>query len=125
MLGDIVREIVDAQPDMQVVGRLVDARELVRTAIATDADFVVLGLEDGRLPGSCDQLLELDPAIRVLAVDGDGRRSFVYQLEPRMRPLGELSPDALVAAIRAAMRPRSRLRHTPARIGTAAEDGTT
>jgi hypothetical protein len=100
MLADIVSEVVAHEPDMQVVGAVDDSSEIADAALAVDADFLVVGVTGGALPDACEALLELNPAARVLAVARDGRQSFLYRLEPRARPLGELDPGVLVSAIR-------------------------
>lgn len=47
-----------------------------------------------------DPLLDRCPRVAVLAVAGDGRSSFLYRLRPQRERLGELSPNALVEAVR-------------------------
>ncbi len=52
-------------------------------------------------------LLYSAPQSRVLALRNDARTSFLYELRPYMLPLGELSCDALVAAVRGLYREKA------------------
>jgi hypothetical protein len=102
MLSDIITNAIDGQPDMEVVGAL-RQRGALRSAVgAARADVVMLGLRDGDLPSDCVALFDAYPWIRVLGVSADGRRAFLYELRPQRLPLGEISPDGLVEAIRTA-----------------------
>ncbi len=101
ILHDVIRGIVEVQPDMAVVGDLDRPDGLGRTIAKTDAAFVIWGVEDDVsdfYPG----LLHDWPQVKVLAVQGEGREGFLWQMRPTRAPLGELSPDRLVAALRTA-----------------------
>jgi len=107
MLSEILTEVLGGQRDMEKVGELANRSGLERAVAATAADVVLLGLPDSDLPGDCVAVFTAHPSIRMLGVVGDGRRAFLYELRPQRSPLGEVSPDGLVAAIRAAsVRPR-------------------
>ena len=99
MLRDIIEQAVTPEPDMVIVS---DPREpsLAATVERTGADFVILGRDAG--PTEVDGLLCENPRLRVLAVAGDGREAFLYELRPTRTPLGEISPRTIVDAIRSA-----------------------
>jgi len=63
---------------------------------------VIVGLDAAELPVVCEELVTSHPQIKVLAVAGDGRGAFLYELRPQTSSLGEVSPQGLVDAIRAA-----------------------
>ncbi len=105
MLSDIITDIVTSQADMEIVGTLADPAAIAATVAETDADVVVLGLPDEELPSEYVALLGARPQTRLLGVSGDGRRAFLYELRPYRSALGEVSPEALVEAIRTAARP--------------------
>ncbi len=102
MLGDIVEQVISEQPDMEIVGKLVARAPLTEAAAELSADVVIVGLEAAELPDVCEELVISHPQIKVLAVAGDGRGAFLYELRPQTSPLGEVSPEGLVNAIRAA-----------------------
>jgi len=112
MLGDIVRDALAGQPDMELVGDLVVcAGEDVPAVISNSrADVLVVGRELWELGRrDLDLLCEcLDTT--VLVVTQDGRRAFRYELRPERIPLATeadgVSPQHLVDAIRQAARRR-------------------
>jgi DNA-binding NarL/FixJ family response regulator len=103
MLCDIVENIVAEQPDMEVVGKLERRTSLLTAAAEAAADVVILGLGDAELPLVCEELVAAQPHSKVLAVAADGRRAFLYELRPQTSALGEISPQGLIDAIRAAV----------------------
>lgn len=109
LLEDIVEHMLNVQSDMHVVGTVVPhgaaAAALVEALADTPADVVVLGLSEEAEASTYDALLFANPRLRLLAVVGDGRGAFLYELQPSRVPLGVVSPEALVDVIRAAPTP--------------------
>ncbi len=101
MLGQIVTEILREQPDMELVDEVPDAA-LSQAVDRTGAQFVLVGVDDGCEAERLRPMLDRHPRLKVLAVEDDGRRGFLYELRPRRRPLGEMSPPRLVEALREA-----------------------
>jgi DNA-binding NarL/FixJ family response regulator len=104
LLGDIVRETLAAYPDVEVVAE-VEARDGIASAVRrTGARVVVVGISPvGRLglSGLLRDLLAEHPRLTVIALASDGRDGYVYRLRPHEVPIADLSPAALVQAIRA------------------------
>lgn len=103
MLCDIITDVLSGQADIAVLGELLDRSSLVAAALATRAEVIVIGLPDGDLPAQCRELLDAQPHIRVLGVGANGREAFLYQTRTHRIPLGEVSPQGLAEAIRAAV----------------------
>ncbi len=102
MLQEIVQTVVAAQPDLEIAGT-VDHRDLLPEAVSrTGAEVVIVGLTRGETAEGYDTLLFAHPQVKLFAVAADGRRAFLYELRPRSVPLGDVSPEELVAAIRSA-----------------------
>jgi hypothetical protein len=101
ILGEIVREIVADQPDMEIAGELQDLGEL-RSSRRLDRSGVVIACRDdeSELPDDIRDLLGRHPGLTLLTVRGDGRHGSIYRLRPEKIPLGDVSPGALVDAIR-------------------------
>lgn len=100
ILREIVRETILAQPDMDVVAEL-DASWSVPDCIDRyHPDVVVVGAESVKVDELGPELLRRCSS-RALAVAPDGSESFLFELRPYQVPLGELSPEALLAAVRA------------------------
>ena len=99
MLSGIITELVSAEPDLAIVGELDDCDQTLEAIERNRADVVIAGL-DGVAPAQVSYLLSERPRLRILAVSGDGGESFLYELRPYERLLGEISPQTLLAAIR-------------------------
>ena len=94
MLGAIVGDIIRQQPDLELFAA---GDDIAAAVLETDAEFVLLNAADER---ECTELLERFPRLKVLSVEDDGRRGFLYELRPHRRPLGEVSPMRLINALR-------------------------
>jgi DNA-binding NarL/FixJ family response regulator len=102
ILREIVMHLLGKQPDIEWVVVNEPAEDLPALVRRKAPEVVVLGQTDDELPRVGVRLLRENPALRVLGIAGDGRHAFVYELRPHREPLGELSPDGLIHAIREA-----------------------
>lgn len=106
LLGDIVKDVVDGQPDMEVVGDIASCESLAVTAGRTRADVALVGCELSRFTDAGQQLLLDCKGVTFLALTQDGRQAYRFELRPECIPLAEdeagISPQLLVDAIRAA-----------------------
>lgn len=98
ILREIIEQAVADEPDMEIV----DAGDVpLREAVeSSKADFVIAGADYNF--AEVARVLDERPRLRVLAVAGDGREAFLYELRPTRTPLGEVSPRTIVDAIRGA-----------------------
>ncbi len=101
IIGDIVRDALHER-EVEIVGDLLDETELEATLARVDVDCVVWRI--GRNDPPAAELLAHHPRLRIVALEDDGRRAFVYELRPRRMPLGELSPALLAEVVEAAAR---------------------
>jgi isopentenyl phosphate kinase len=92
LFGDVLRRT--SADDMVVVGDQAGPDDLVAIVDSLSADVVVFGSSAGVLPRSFETLLERRPAIRVIVVSTDARRTTLYLLD--------VTPRGLVALVRAA-----------------------
>jgi DNA-binding NarL/FixJ family response regulator len=98
--GDLVRQIVAEQDDIEMVDATASSADLDRISLG-QVDLVITMYRDDRF-GSVhlDRLLAAKPGLRALAVQDQGRTAVMYQLVPQTTQLGPLSPDTLVELIR-------------------------
>jgi hypothetical protein len=93
----LVRELIElavrSQPDMEVVERG-----------SPPPDFVVCGLPATEGPSAARSALAESARVRVLELDAAAGRASLYELHEHEREIGEVSPDEIVATIRAAAR---------------------
>jgi hypothetical protein len=99
MMHEIIEIAILGQPDLQVVRS--DRGSLAEAIALSHADAVITGIDDPELAAA---LLERHPRLKLLAVVAEGREALLYELRPRREGLGELSPAALLAALRRACR---------------------
>jgi DNA-binding NarL/FixJ family response regulator len=99
VLREIIRRILSA-PGIDVVAEASGDVDLPELVSATRADVVVMRLENTRLPRAGRRLLVRHPRIRLVGVAADGRDTVTYELSARRRSLGEVSPEALLNAVR-------------------------
>ena len=99
MAREIMEEAV-AAGGCAVVGESLDdaAGDLVATAVASNADVLIVGA-DGCDGDEIRRLLEVRPEARVLALEPDGNGGSLYELRPHRIRLADLSPGALVQAL--------------------------
>ncbi len=100
ILSDIIRTVFESAGDIRLIGQAANYAELLDLARRLHPDVVIMGMDESGPPDLGWDLYGNDPRLRVLGVVGEGRQTFVYELRPQRTPLGELSPDELVSAVR-------------------------
>jgi DNA-binding NarL/FixJ family response regulator len=104
MLGDIVKNVIASHEDIDVAGEIEGHTGLLEAAMRTQADVVVLRESASSASEIYCELLYGRPRLKILAITADGHRGFLYDLQPRIVELGEMSSTTLVDAIRDASR---------------------
>ena len=99
MLRDIVGAIVTGQPDLQVVGEVDSSEALIAGARRTRPDVLIVGSEPSVLTTS-RRLMADQRTLRVIEVVAEGRLGYVYERTPERTLVGDISPEALLAAVR-------------------------
>jgi hypothetical protein len=103
LLGDIVRDALADEPDVEVVGQ--SGEDDLEDRVDACAADVVLAAETG--PALADpylRLMYLHPRLRLLTVTPDGRRASLWRMAPERRVLADVSPRGLAGALRATVR---------------------
>jgi chemotaxis response regulator CheB len=103
MLRDIIAETLASEPDIEMVGEIGDRESLLPRVGEIKPDVVILQLDHPDRVDECRTLLYTMPQLNALAMSREGRDAFLYALRPHQTPLGNLSRDGLVTAIRAAV----------------------
>ena len=85
---------------MHVVADLPDTVPLEDAVASTDARVVIFGTEVTELSAEGAELLSSRPRLRLLTVTRNGRRTCLYVLKPHCEDLGEVSPAALLRAVK-------------------------
>ena len=105
MLSEVIRNMVEHQPDMVVVGEVVDPIELLIAAKAIPVNVVIITpLQAKGKPRICSQLLEEHPLLKILILSAEGEAALLYQSGFPEMHIDEPSEQSILGAIRESMR---------------------
>ena len=91
------------EPDMIVSG-VQRHVEMLLAAEETQADVLVIGMENNQPPGVVSYVLEEYPSLRIILVNIGDQHGFLYELRPELIPIGEVSSPQFPEVIRAVAR---------------------
>jgi hypothetical protein len=100
MLSSIVTAAIAQAPDIVVAGRVGENEDLAAKLGLTPVDAVVVQTYRPEAAESFISLMGRFPALKVIAIDGEGNNGFLYQLRPYSIRLPELSADLLQSVLR-------------------------
>jgi len=100
MLEEIVRKVLTREPDLEVVGAVSSLDDFDYALAIHQADVVVAGVSGTHSGREFDPLLRAHPAVRVFSLQGDGRQTVLHEMRPHSVPLGNVTPEELIDAIR-------------------------
>jgi DNA-binding NarL/FixJ family response regulator len=104
MLPDDIRNLVEEQEDMEIVGDCRGPMKILQEAGRTKADAVILAHEGMQEPGLCSQLLAVYPDLTILGVTPDMTAGFVRQMCSRRHALAEIRKQDVILRLRTAVR---------------------
>jgi hypothetical protein len=106
LLRDLLEHTLAAEPDMVVLATEPEVDALADAARETDADVVIVGLEDGELPVQARELLAGHDRTMVVGVEAVDGEAVLYELRPERTSIGTATPTALATAIRTTVEAR-------------------
>lgn len=104
MIPDLVRSLIEAQPDMEIVGDSRGPMRILQEVGRTKADAVILTHVGFEEPGLCSQLLGVYPDLTILGVTPDMKAAFIQQLCSRRRDVISAHSENIAESLRAAVR---------------------
>ena len=101
MLSEVIRRMIELQPDMDVVGEVIDPIKLLVAVKGVLVDVVIITpIRSNGDPKICRQLLGEHPLLRVVTLSAEGDEAFLYQSDaPRIR-FDKPSAQTILGAIR-------------------------
>jgi hypothetical protein len=98
LLREVISGIVASEPRLDLVAEIGELARLGPVIDECDPGFVIGGDE---LLGDAEAtaVLRRCPSARVLTVTSDGARSFLFELAPTRRAMGEISSRGLIEVI--------------------------
>jgi DNA-binding NarL/FixJ family response regulator len=120
-----LRRVLDAQPDLRVVGEAEDGAEAVQKALADEVDLVILDVSMPRMTGiqAADELSKRKPEIRLLMLSMYDSEQYLFEALKAGASgyvLKSAADEDIVKAVRATMRGESFL--YPSAINTLVRD---
>ena len=113
ILREVVREIIARQPDMEVVGEILDPLGVLLAVKETEADVVVIGLRDSEEPGLVSHLLAECPYVTVLGLASHGDTAIIVQMCLWRKEIVDPSAVNILRALRNAVREPGSAWHEP------------
>lgn len=78
ILTDILRRIVEKNPDITVVSRTENIDQLYDEVIQNNIDIVMLEVTEDTIPDNCKTILGQKPGLIVAGLIKDGRQAAIY-----------------------------------------------
>jgi DNA-binding NarL/FixJ family response regulator len=106
MLSDVIRNMIDRQPDMIMVGDVIDPIKLLFAVREKPVDVVIVTpLKVNGEPKICSHLLMNYPSLKVFTLSAKGEAAYLYQSgAPRLR-IDDPCGQSMLEAIREVMVP--------------------
>ncbi len=104
LLSEVIRNMIEHQPDMEVVGEVLDPLQLFRASLRTPADVVIITpLKANGEPKICHLLLVEHPLLKIVTQSEKGDVAYLYQLGMSRKCIDEPSGQSILDAIREAL----------------------
>lgn len=105
MLSDVVRNMIGRQPDMEVVGEVLDPLSLLVAVRATPVEVVIFTpLDASEEPHICSQLLTEHPQLKIVTLTAKSEAAYLYELGSRKQRIEEPCEQSILGALREAVR---------------------
>lgn len=100
MTRELLKEIMESQPDMEMVGEVLNPVDLLVAVRETEADAVILALQDSEEPGLTSHLLAEYPDLTIVGLASNGNTAFV---RPGRREIADPTGADILTALRHAI----------------------
>ena len=104
MLSEVIKNMIEQQPDMELVGEVLDPLQLLRASRNTPVDVIIITpLEANGEPKICQMLLVEHPLLKIVTQSEKGEAAFIYQSGLHRKRINEPSGQSIFNAIREAL----------------------
>lgn len=106
MLSDVIRNMIDLQLDMIMVGEVIDPIKLLSAIRETPVDLVIITpLKANGEPKICRHLLVAYPSLKIITLSAKGEAAYLYQSGiPKLR-IDDPCGQSILETIREALVP--------------------
>ena len=104
LLSEVIRNMIEYQPDMELVGEVLDPLQFLRASMQTPVDKVIITpLKANGEPKICRQLLWNHPQLIIATLSARGEAACIYRSgSPRLcldKPSGKSILDSIRKAL--------------------------
>ena len=101
IISDVIQNIIERQPDMNMVGDVVDPIKLLFAVKETPVDVVIVTpLKTDGEPRICRHLLAENPELKIIVLMAGGKTAFLLESGSTKKQIDEPSVDTIVEIIR-------------------------
>jgi DNA-binding NarL/FixJ family response regulator len=100
IMREVIKQLIERQPDMEIVAEVLDLSALSRVAGEAVADVIIVALEDSDALSLGRQLLAERPEMAILALAAKGNAAFIEQVCLGRREIAEPSAANILCALR-------------------------
>ena len=101
ILSEVIRNIIEKQIDMDLVGEVVDPIHLLFATREIIADVIIVSpLETNGKPKICEHLLAEHPQLKIIVIVAKGKLAHVYQAGSTDKSINDPSADTIIKVIR-------------------------
>ena len=111
LIRELLLATISDQPDIEVVGEILEEKELENAVETTRPDFLIVALEKSdRLPEVCESILRNHPHVRVIAIAAERNSSMFYWTSLCIESNQiEASEEGVLSAIRGKLQPADKV----------------
>ena len=104
MISDVIRNIIEHQLDMTIVGEVIDPISLLYTITETSVDVVIMTpIKVNGEPKICSHLLAKLPSLIIVALADNSESAYLYRSGVPKLCIEDPSGQSLIIAIREAL----------------------
>ena len=105
LLSEVIRNFINHQPDMTVVGEVFDPLQLLLAFEQTPVDVVIITpLNANGEPKICHRLLAEHPQLKIVTQSAKGEAAYLYQSGEQKKRIDKPSGKSILVAIRQALK---------------------
>ena len=105
MVSDIIKNMINHQPDMEVIGEVVDPIELLRFSSQALIDVVIVSpIKGNGEPKICSHLLTEHPPLKIVTLSEKGEAAYLYQSDLPRVSIEEPTGQLIIGAIRESLK---------------------
>jgi DNA-binding NarL/FixJ family response regulator len=104
LLSEVIRFLIEHQPDMEIVGEVLDPLQLLHASRKAAVDVVIITpLKANGEPKICHLLLAEHPQLKIVTQSANGEAAYLYQAGVDKKRIEEPSGHSILGVIREAL----------------------